>query len=330
MKVKTRILGRTGLEVPEMAMGGLFVSSAGAPFEQAKATVRHAYELGIDFVDTAPGYHDSETVLGKIFADIGRPRVLSTKFGGFPKPFLPKDKDCLMRSFETSLAALKTDHIDILIIHEPDRPGQYDWWDNLEDYTGPVMDVLESLKASGAIQFIGLGGTTVTEMLPLVNTGKFDVLLTAFNYSLLWREAETHLIPAAKAQNMGIIIGSPLQQGALSQRYEDIIRNGARWLSPHRQEQYRQLYALLDETGMNIAEMAMRFVIGNPDISCVLTGAKSPEELDINHRAIGKGALSADILKRLDEIAALVPFRPCSEPFGMPFLWDAYKGPGGA
>jgi aryl-alcohol dehydrogenase-like predicted oxidoreductase len=270
---------------------------------------------------------DSESVFGRIFAETGRPRILSTKFGGFPSPFMPKDKDCMMKSFETSLKALNTDYIDVMFIHEPDRPGQYDWWDDYDDYAGLVMEVLDELKKSGAVKHIGLGGTTVTEMLHLVNTGKFDVLLTAFNYSILWREAEKHLIPAAKAQNMGIVAGSPLQQGALSRRYDDVIAKGARWLSPHRREQYRMLYALLDETGMGIAEMAMRFVAGNPDISCVLTGARSPEEMDENYRAIEKGALPEEIARRLDEIAALVPFRPFEEPFSMPF-GGGYRGPG--
>ena len=102
---------------------------------------------------------------------------------------------------------------------------------------------------------------------------------------------------------------------------------GARWLSPHRQEQFRRLYALLDETGMEITEMAMRFVAGNGDISCVLTGARSPGELEANCRAVEKGPLPADIARRLDEIAAEVPFRPFEEPFSMPFA-SPYKGPG--
>jgi len=310
-----------------MAMGGLFLASFGGPFEQAQATVRKAFELGINFFDTAPGYGDSETVLGKIFHNTGRPKVLSTKLGGFPKPFDPKNKDCLMQSVENSLKTLGTDSIDILFIHEPDRPGKYDWWDNLDNYAGPVTEVLDELKKSGAVKYTGLGGTTVTEMLSLVRTGKFDVLLTAFNYSLLWREAERMLIPEAKAQNMGIVIGSPLQQGALAMCYDHIIQTGARWLSPHRQEQYRRLYALLDECGMDIAEMAMRFVIGNPDISCVLTGARSPGELESNYDAVHKGPLPKELRRRVDVIADMVPFRPACEPFSMPFGWE-YKGPG--
>ena len=109
--------------------------------------------------------------------------------------------------------------------------------------------------------------------------------------------------------------------------YDHIIQTGARWLSPHRQEQYRRLYALLDECGMDIAEMAMRFVIGNPDISCVLTGARSPGELESNYDAVHKGPLPKELRRRVDVIADMVPFRPACEPFSMPFGWE-YKGPG--
>ena len=162
----------------------------------------------------------------------------------------------------------------------------------------------------------------------MIKSGKFDVLLTAFNYSLLWREAAIDVIPAAKALGMGIVIGSPLQQGALARRYEEDVAN-AKWLSRPRREQYQALYKLLDETGMNIAEMGIRFVISNPDISCVLMGSRSPEEVVANYGAVQKGALSADLLAKIDRIAAMVPFRPFQEPFGMPF-GRPYKGPGQA
>jgi len=75
---------------------------------------------------------------------------------------------------------------------------------------------------------IGLGGTTAYELPHIINTGRFDVVLTAFNYSLLWREAANEVLPAAKKQGMGIVIGSPLQQGALARRYDDEVRGGAR------------------------------------------------------------------------------------------------------
>ena len=325
--MRKRTLGRTGLQVSELALGGLFVSSIGGEFEQAKGAILRALELGVNTIDTAPGYLNSEEVLGKALEGIATPYILSTKLGGRPQPFLPQDREGLMRSVQESLRLLKRDRVDMLMIHEPDRPGQYNWWSDPEGFYGPVMDVLDELKGAGVIRFTGLGGTTAYELAQIMRTGRFDVVLTAFNYSLLWREAEREVLPAARERGMGIMIGSPLQQGALARRYDEELRHGARWLSPPRRAQYLALYAYLDELGMSLPEAGLRFVLSNPDVSCALMGARSRGEVEQNVSAVEKGPLSAEVIARLDEIAAMVPFRPFEEPFGLPF-GRRYDGPG--
>lgn len=333
--MQTRTLGRTGLSVSELGLGGLFVSSHGAVLDTGIATIRHAVGRGINSIDTAAGYGDSEKVLGQALEGIqaagnGAPLVLSTKLGGRggddPKPFDPQDKASLRWSLETSLRLLRRESVDVLMIHEPDRPGQYEWWSDYENTQGPVIEMLDEFKREGKIRFTGLGGTTAYEIVNQMRSGYFDVVLTAFNYSLLWREAEIAVLPAARELNMGIVAGSPLQQGALARRYDEQVEN-ARWLSPPRRAQFQALYALLDEIELPIAEVALRFVLSNPHISTVLMGARSPEEVDANIAATEKGPLPADVLQRLDEIAALVPFRPFEEPFSLPFNWN-YTGPG--
>ncbi|HMN27700.1 MAG TPA: aldo/keto reductase, partial [Caldilineaceae bacterium] len=312
--MEKRILGRTGLEVSVLGLGGLFLSRLGAnDQEEARRATHRALELGVNFVDTAPGYLDSEAVLGYALAGAPQPYFLSTKLGGRPEPFDPKNKAALRQSVEESLRLLGRDRIDILFIHEPDRPGQYDWWTDYEHFHGPVNDLLDELKTEGLIRFTGLGGTTAYEMAPILATGRYDVLLTAFNYSLLWREATLAVLPEAKRQGMGVIIGSPLQQGALARRYDDQIRSGVPWLSPPRRQQYRQLYAYLDEIGLPLHEVGLRFVISNPDISLTLMGARSVAEVEANVQAAAKGPLPAEVLDRLQAIADLVPFRPFEE-----------------
>jgi len=323
-----RKLGRTDLQVSRLALGGLFVSSVGGAYEQGRAAIHRAIELGVNYIDTAPGYANSEEVIGKALAGAKAPLVMSTKLGGRPQPFKPQDRDCLMRSVDESLRLLGRDSVDILMIHEPDRPGQYNWWPDLESYQAPVIDLMADLKRQGIIRFTGLGGTTAYEIVPIIQTGMFDVVLTAFNYSMLWREAQIAVLPAAKAQGMGIIIGSPLQQGALSRRYDEVY-TGARWLSPPRQKQYQALYAFLDELGLTVAELALRFVLSNPDVHTTLMGARSVQEVEQNVAAAEAGPLAPEVLQRLDEIAAMVPFRPFEEPFGLPF-GRAYRGPGTA
>ncbi|NLG50390.1 MAG: aldo/keto reductase, partial [Chloroflexi bacterium] len=98
--MKKRILGKTGLEVSELGLGGLFVSRVGGEYEQARGAIHRALELGVNYVDTAPGYLNSEEVLGKALEDVTTPYILSTKLGGRPQPFEPQNKDALMRSVE--------------------------------------------------------------------------------------------------------------------------------------------------------------------------------------------------------------------------------------
>lgn len=311
-------LGRTGLDVSRISLGGLFVSSYGAAFAQAREAVHRAVELGINYVDTAPMYGNSEEVLGRILPDLERPMIVSTKLGARPQPFDPKDAKALRESFEESCRLLGRETVDILMIHEPDRPRQFDWWEDFDAAAGPVMGVLEALKAEGRIRFLGLGGTTAYEMARLLRTGKFDVVLTAFNYSLLWQEAAHELLPAAREHGVGVVVGSPLQQGALARRWDE-VDSGARWLSKPRREQFRALYRLLDETDLPLPELALRFVLSNPDVHTVLSGVRSAGEVEQNVAAAGRGPLSDGLLSRIAEIAAMVPFRPHDEPFALPF-----------
>ena len=327
--MEKRTLGRTGLEVSVLGMGGLYVSSAGARGRgEAYRAVHRALELGVNYVDTAPSYRDSEEVLGLALEGVTQPYFLATKLGGRPQPFNPQDKDRLRQSVDESLRLLKRDYIDILLVHEPDRPGQYDWWTDYDRFHGPVCELLEELKAENIIRFTGLGGTTAYQLPLIMATGNYDVVLTAFNYSLLWREATIAIFPEAERHNMGLIIGSPLQQGALARRYPE-IETGAPWLSPPRQRQFQRLYALLDEIELSLPEAALRMMVATPQISTVLMGARSVEEVEQNVRAVEAGPLPSDILSELQEIADMVPFRPYEEPFGLPF-GRPYKGPGQA
>lgn len=325
----TRTLGRTGIPVSSISLGGLFISQFGGDRSRAIATIRRALERGINLFDTAPRYYDSEEVLGEALAGVTETHYITTKLGTRDPEFNPRDKQQLRRSVENSLRLLRRDHIDVLLIHEPDRPGQFDWWDDGERFHGPVRELLEELKQEGVIRWTGLGGTTAYEMPRIMATGYFDVVLTAFNYSLLWCEAELAVLPEGERQGMGVMSGSPLQQGALARRYDQEIAHGAPWLSPPRREQFRRLYALLDEIEIPLPELALRFVLSEPRIHTAILGARSLEEVDAGADAAAKGPLPPELLGRLREIAALVPFRPFEEPFGLPFS-RTYQGPGPA
>lgn len=314
--MKKRVLGKTGLLVSEISLGGAFITSQQAEYEDAKATIHRALDMGINYIDTAPYYSNSEEVLGKALGARINDVIISTKLGYYPDPFEPQNKEHLRQSFERSLRLLKRDYVDILMIHEPDRRRQLDWWTDWTTYDGPVLEFMYELKTKGLIRFLGLGGTTAYELARLIRTNKFDVALTAFNYSPLWREAEYEILPCAKAQNVGIVSGSPLQQGAFVKRHD--VENTP-WLSAPRRNQFLALYKLLEEIRIPLPEFCLRFVIGNPALSAVLTGARSAAEVEQNVAAVAKGPLPRDIRDRLDVISAMVPFRPFDEPFILPF-----------
>ncbi len=328
--MQLRPLGKTGLQVSQIGFGATFASDLGPGFDEAKAAVAKALELGINFFDTAPAYANSEETLGRILAELKAPIILSTKLGGRPLPFNPRDPKHLRASVEESLRLLHRDVIDLLLVHEPDRPFQYDWWTDTGAVDGPVMQVLDDLKRCGIVRFVGIGGTTSTELAHFIRSNRFDAVLTAFNYSVLYREAVHEVLPAAREHEMGIILGSVLQQGGLARRYDDVVRAKPIWLSSARRAQILALYGFLDEVGMSIAELGIRFAL-SADASTILIGPKTARHVEEAVAAIEKGPLSNDILRRLDEIAARVPFRPFEEPMILPFRNpDSYRGPGPA
>jgi aryl-alcohol dehydrogenase-like predicted oxidoreductase len=325
-----RILGKTGLQVGVLGFGGLFASRLGPGFEESRSAVRRAVDLGVNYFDTAPAYADSEAVLGRILRDIREPLVVSTKLGGRPLPFDPKDKSGLIRSAEESLRVLGRDVIDILFIHEPDRPLQYDWWSDPAAADGPVVEALDELRRRGVVRFTGLAGTTATELAHFVRSGTFDIVLTAFNYSPLFREAGREILPAARAAGMGIVLGSVLHQGALGRRYDEVVGRKPAWLSAARREQLLAFYALLDELGMSIVELGLRFALSVPE-AAVLIGPKTAAHVEAAVAAIEKGPFPGDVLGRLDQLAAMVPYRPFEEPMILPFgRPEGYFGPGPA
>jgi aryl-alcohol dehydrogenase-like predicted oxidoreductase len=181
-----------------------------------------------------------------------------------------------------------------------------------------VRTLLERLKDRGLVTAMGVGGTTAHELARICDSGAFDVVLTAYNYSLLWREAELEIFPAARRHNMGVVAGSPLQGGILAGRRDNEIA-AAPWISAARRHQFLALYRLLDDEGLDLAETAIRFVYFSADVDTMLTGVKSKAEIEQNLAYVRRGPLSDRILARLDEIHQLVPFRPTLEPFSLSF-----------
>ena len=158
--MERRILGRTGLEVGALSLGTAFATRGEEGFDGAKNIIFEALELGLNLIDTSADYGDSEAGVGNAMKEISQPCIISTKLGPRSRDFDPKNKGQLRAIVEESLRLLHRDTIDILMVHEPDRSGQFDWWDDLRTFQGPVSELLRELKDEGIIRFTGLGGTT--------------------------------------------------------------------------------------------------------------------------------------------------------------------------
>lgn len=325
--MEMRRLGRTDLEISVLSIGGLYTSSLAGGESETRRIMQRAAELGINAIDTAPAYADSEKTVGQAIQGLDAPLIVTTKLGGRPQPFDPQDINALRESVDESLRLLGRDHIDILMVHEPDRPQQYPWWTSYAPLEGPVLELMDELKATRKIRYTGLAGTTSTEMTSLVRSNRFDVVLTAFNYNVLFREAAESVIPAAVENDMGIVPGSAFGQGFLTRRADEEVRAKPIWLAESRQQQLLAYYKLLDEVGMPAFELCLRFVLSNPSVSTIPIGCKTVEHLEASVAAAEKGPLTDDVIRRLDEIAAMVPNRPWEEPMILPFEKN-YVGPG--
>lgn len=330
--MQKRSLGRTGLQVSPLTLGGLFTSDLGGGVDATVETLERAFDLGINFIDTAPAYANSEETLGKAMRRVSNlpdDLVISTKLGGRPVPFDAQNQNALFSSVEESMRLLGRECIDVLIVHEPDRPEQYAWWTDPAAVDGPVLEVMETLKKQGKIRYTGLGGTTVNEMHHLVQSNRFDVLLTAFNYSVLYREACLELLPTAHALGVGVMLGSVLQQGGLAKRYDAALKERPAWMSGLRHQQFLSLYKLLDDADLSLAELGIRFTAAHHAVSTVLLGTSNAVHLAAGVRDLEKGPLPDELIERLNAIAAMVPYRPFEEPMVLP-MDKPYFGPGRA
>lgn len=327
--MKKRILGRTGIEVGELSLGAAFVTGGEDGYKGTLPVVRRALELGINLADTSADYGDSEEALGWALSEVDKPCIVSTKLGPPPgmTDFDAKNKDQLRRVVDLCLKNLRRDVIDVMMVHEPDRPGQFDWYDDDISFHGPVVELLQELKDEGVIKFTGIGGTGVHELARLCDTGWYDVVLTAFNSSPLWRDSLTTVIPAANRHNMGVFLASPTQQGWLVKKYEEVY-TGARWLTRERRDQLKALYDLVEEFDMELPVLCLRWALAVEGVSTVLTGPRNVAQLEQNFKAVEQGPLPAEVSTRLDEIYQMLPYRPYEEPSGCRIPHDAYWGPG--
>ena len=281
-----RRLGRTGLDVTCLSMGGAGVGSRdGVTDRDGIEAVQTALQCGINYVDTSPLYGESERRVGMALEGTARDRyVLSTKTGTHPERRGDYSWDGTLWSVDNSLRLLKTDKIDILLVHDP-RDDH-----DIESIFGPrgALEALEHLKEQGVICFIGLGQRRHDWHRRAILSGRFDAILTHNDYHPIRTSALTGgLLELARQHDVGIINGSPLAHGLLNGRDPEEMARLLGW--PDTDPDVlaaKRLYDWCAAAGVPLLAAVLQFCLRQQLIDCTLTGAKSATELRQNLEAV--------------------------------------------
>lgn len=191
-------LGRTELRVGASSFGALPVQRLSK--SEAVKLLRQAYELGMNYFDTAHGYTDSEEKIGLALSDVRKEIIISTKSPA-------KDKKTLLEDIETSLERMKTDYIDLLQLHNPDTLP------DPEDPDGLYGGLLEA-KRQGMIRHIGITNHSLERAVAAVKSGKYETI--QYPFSSLASEEEIELTKLAKKEDVGFIAMKGLSGGLIT------------------------------------------------------------------------------------------------------------------
>ncbi|MGD8169836.1 aldo/keto reductase [Herbiconiux sp. P16] len=303
-----RTLGRTGIKVTPFALGAMMLGQTGNPDRQEAVRIVHrALDGGINFVDTADRYGDSEEVVGEALKGRRDDVVLATKFWG------PVDDDInhrggsrrwIVEAVERSLRRLQTDHIDLYQLHRPDPDTDID----------ETLSALTDLVRQGKVRAIGsssMRGSEIVEAQWMSERRGFERFRTEQpNYSILDREIEREILPVTQRYGMGTLVYSPLAGGTLTGRYRagqenDVFRSALSGMTHFRDERrlavVEQLIALSADAGLRLTHLAMAFAIAHPGVTSAIAGARTMEQLD-DTLAGAEVSLSDEILDRIDAI----------------------------
>jgi aryl-alcohol dehydrogenase-like predicted oxidoreductase len=304
--MKYRALGRTGVHVSPFALGAMMFSSFGGNDQAAvDRMMGRALDAGINLIDTADVYGDSEEMVGRALRGRRDEVVLASKFAlllGDDPLRRGGSRRWIIAAVEDSLRRLQTDHLDLYQMHRPD----------------PRTDIEETLSAltdlvhSGKVRMIGSSDRPASEMVEAQwvaeRRGLERFRVEQPHYSLLDRAIEREVLPVAERYGMGTIIWSPLASGMLTGRVrrgqESDLRRTARFAAlrdERRIDAVEKLVAVAEEAGIPLAHMALGFVIAHPGVTSALIGPRTSEQLD-DLLAAADVELSDEVLDRIDAI----------------------------
>lgn len=308
-----RRLGRSGLKVSEISLGSWLTYGGYVAAEQAIKTIHKAYDLGINFFDTANVYMhgEAEKIVGRAIQAFPRESyVLATKVF-WPMGDGPNDRGLsrkhIIEQANASLKRLGVDYVDIYYCHryDPETP--------LEE----TLRALDDLVRQGKVLYIGVSEWTaeqITEAVHLADKKLLDrIVVNQPQYSMLVRHIEKEIIPVCEKHGIGQVVWSPLAQGVLTGKYKKGAKppEGSRaatenksiqsLLTDENLDKVEKLKGIADELGLSLAQLALAWILRQQNVASALVGASRPEQIEENAKASGI-KLDDEVLAKIENI----------------------------
>ncbi len=291
--MRYRRFGRTGWQISAVSLGGAYLMGPDPQRaqEQTRAMLQHALALGINYIDTAPLYGQSEELLGAALVGEKRPFHLATKVGFDPRDFDYR-RDSVLRSLERSLRRLGLDQLGVAQIHEVNLAG----WERIME-PGGTLEGLRAAQVRGLCERIGITGRAIPLLARLANTGEFDTALVYHDYHPCSQLAAQEVIPAAHAQDMGIVVATPLAGGLFVEGPAQAKALAAIEDATERNQAQQVLDQLRPLTG-TLPQKAFRYLLADERVSTVSSGAATIAELEEVAQAADMESLDQQLFNR--------------------------------
>ena len=318
-----RRLGSTGMYVSEISYGNWITHGNQIESDAAIKCVKAALEVGITTFDTADVYAGTkaETVLGKALKGVKRESYeLFTKVywpTGSGKNDRGLSRKHIIESCNASLKRLQTDHIDLYQMHR-------------FDYETPIEESLsafDDLIRAGKVHYIGFSEWNAAQIkaaLAVQDARGYNRFVSSQpQYSALWRVIEAEVVPLSQKEGIGQIVWSPMAQGILTGKYlpgkkapagsratdkgsgANMIKG---WMREEVLEAVQKLKPIADGVGLTMGQLAIAWVLQNPNVSSAIMGATKPKQVKENVKASGV-KLDADVMKAIDTALGTLPER---------------------
>jgi len=313
--MKYRELGRTGLKLSVVSYGAASIGNEYGNLDEAQGirSLRVALDGGVNFIDSSPYYGRtlSEKVLGKAFKEISRERfIIGTKCGRYDVDQFDFSAERVTRSVDESLGRMGLDWLDIIQCHDIE-------FGNLQQVRDEALPALRKLQERGKVRFVGVTGFPLKIFRTVLAHAKLDCVLSYCHYSLN-NTSLLGLIPWLKQRGIGIMNASPFSERLLTRQRLPAWHHAP----PVLREYCRKAVDYCDRQGVDIASLAIRFCVENPDLTTTVAGTANPANMSNILKWVDE-PLDRQLLAEIQSI--LEPVKDVLWPVGRPENSDNHE-----